>query len=298
MTRKLFNDGKMIDISGRMDRLRALFAADHRIVAAYIYGSYGTPDQTPLSDIDLAVLYHPDARPPFDDELRLIVEVTAAAGVDDISVMSLNRLPVVSQFNAVAEGRLIFLSDAEARADFLERVFKAYGDYEPRYRHVVDEYDRALVEAYVMGQETSVDLDKIRVKLQQIRDEVKRLSDIKDRSEAEFLATPFLEPAATRMLQIAIEAMIDIGNHIIAREGLGVPHAYRETIEILVKHGILPASEQQALINMIRFRNRAVHLYDEIDPAEVYRILQNHLPDFERFIRAIVKRYFASRFDA
>lgn len=43
---------------------------------------------------------------------------------------------------------------------------------------------------------------------------------------------------------------------------------------------------------MVRFRNRAVHLYDTISPDEVYRILDRHLGDFDVFVAAIVRRFF------
>ncbi|PKM42103.1 MAG: hypothetical protein CVV03_10515 [Firmicutes bacterium HGW-Firmicutes-8] len=40
-----------------------------------------------------------------------------------------------------------------------------------------------------------------------------------------------------------------------------------------------------------RFRNRAVHLYQEIDNNELYGILQDGLEDFRDFIKAIVDKY-------
>jgi uncharacterized protein YutE (UPF0331/DUF86 family) len=45
---------------------------------------------------------------------------------------------------------------------------------------------------------------------------------------------------------------------------------------------------------MVSFRNRIVHMYDEIDPGEIFTILEEHLGDFETFIRAITQRYFSS----
>lgn len=45
---------------------------------------------------------------------------------------------------------------------------------------------------------------------------------------------------------------------------------------------------------MVRFRNRAVHLYDEIDSAEVFQILDRHLGDFDLVIAAMTTRYFGS----
>jgi|GEM_PF-3609754 len=43
---------------------------------------------------------------------------------------------------------------------------------------------------------------------------------------------------------------------------------------------------------MVRLGNRAVHLYAEIDPPEIWTIIQEHLGDFEVVIEALVQRYF------
>lgn len=46
-------------------------------------------------------------------------------------------------------------------------------------------------------------------------------------------------------------------------------------------------------LTMVNFRNRAVHLYDEISDEEIYNIIQNHLSDFEGFIAHIVNAFFS-----
>lgn len=83
-----------------------------------------------------------------------------------------------------------------------------------------------------------------------------------------------------------------MANHIVAREGLGTPTTYQEAVDLLVEHGVLPGQKSDAFRAMVRFRNRAVHLYDEVDAEEVHAILDADLDDFEVFIRAIVARYF------
>ena len=140
----------------------------------------------------------------------------------------------------------------------------------------------------------TVDADKIRTKLQFIREAVRRLTEIRNRGREAFLTDPILQGAAERNLQIAIEAMLDTANHIIAREGLKVPGTYREAMETLVREKILPASQRESFLRMTSFRNRVVHLYDQIDPMEVYGILEGRLGDFESFLGAISRRYFAS----
>ncbi len=137
-----------------------------------------------------------------------------------------------------------------------------------------------------------VDREKLRQKIHFIRDAVRRLERIRSRGRTAFLSESVLQDAAVRLLQIGIEAMIDTGHHIIAREGLGLPRTYQETMSLLIREGILPSDKTETLSRMVKFRNRAVHLYDEIDPVEIHAILEAHLVDFDEFIQAIVRRYF------
>ncbi|NJL26948.1 MAG: DUF86 domain-containing protein [Thermoanaerobaculia bacterium] len=139
---------------------------------------------------------------------------------------------------------------------------------------------------------TGVDLEKLRQKVQYVRDTRRHLSAIRDRGRDVFLSDRILEAAATRYLHTGIEAMIDAANHIISREGLGLPKTYHEAMSLLLREGILPREMASTLERMVKFRNRAVHLYDEISPEEIWGILDNHLGDFERFLEAIVRRYF------
>jgi len=138
----------------------------------------------------------------------------------------------------------------------------------------------------------TLDPEKLLNKRQFIRGAVQRLEEIRARGREAFLADPLLQDAALRNLQVAIEAMIDAANHIIAREGLGVPRRYRDSMDLLVEHGILPAEHKETFRRMTSFRNRIVHLYEDVDPEEVADVLEHRLGDFEIFLTALAKRYF------
>lgn len=137
-----------------------------------------------------------------------------------------------------------------------------------------------------------VKLQKIRQKLDFLRKNLRTLKTFQQMSLEEFTNDPINCLAATRVLQISIEAIIDIANHIIAREGLGIPKTYQEAIGLLIANGYLPKENESNYRNMIKFRNRVVHLYEEVDEKEVYRIIINNLDDFTDFIRVMVERYF------
>lgn len=133
-----------------------------------------------------------------------------------------------------------------------------------------------------------VNHDKIRDKVQIIKNNLHKLEGIKQESLKGFLENPLMSDASIRILQVSIEAMLDISNHIISRRHLGTPKTYREAIELLEQAGIIPKELLPTLLNMVKFRNRAVHLYDKINDEEIYQIIQDHLSDFEDFISAIV----------
>jgi uncharacterized protein YutE (UPF0331/DUF86 family) len=138
-----------------------------------------------------------------------------------------------------------------------------------------------------------VDLAKLRSHLDFIRSNLRKLEKIRSKGRSAFIEDEVSQAAVARWLQTAIEAAIDIANHVIAREGLGVPKAYSETMEILVREGVLPSDRREAFLAMVRFRNRVVHLYDEVDTNEIWNIIDSELSDFEDFIAPIVARYFA-----
>lgn len=139
----------------------------------------------------------------------------------------------------------------------------------------------------------TVDKEKLRQKLQFMRQELRELERFRRMGRDQFKSDSIYEAAATRMLQVAIEALLDACTHVVAREGWGLPKAYAETIEVAAQHGLVPAEMKETYKAMVRFRNRVVHLYDQVDADEVWDIIQNHLGDFKPFIAAMVKRYFA-----
>jgi uncharacterized protein YutE (UPF0331/DUF86 family) len=92
-------------------------------------------------------------------------------------------------------------------------------------------------------------------------------------------------------LQISIQSIIDIGNHIAAEIGENEIEEYADILNILEKHNVLPLEFAENIRGMIGFRNLLVHRYGDVDVKIVYDILQNRLYDFERFI-GYIQSYF------
>lgn len=149
--RKLRNDGEPIDVTNGLVALRKRLATTPGVVALYLYGSYGTEHQTPLSDVDLAVLFRREAVPGFEGRLELTGRFTEILGQDDVSVTILNEAPLAFQFKVVSSGQALLVTDPIAHADFLEHLLDRYGDFSVDHLAFLAEYDRALREDLLHG---------------------------------------------------------------------------------------------------------------------------------------------------
>jgi len=86
-------------------------------------------------------------------------------------------------------------------------------------------------------------------------------------------------------LIVAIEASIDICNHLISKNNFRVPESYVYTFKVMAEQKILEQNfVLDRLVKMARFRNRLVHQYWEVEPDLIYDILQKNLTDFEQLI--------------
>lgn len=136
-----------------------------------------------------------------------------------------------------------------------------------------------------------VNKDVLRKKTQYIEASLDKLSYLRKLTLQQF-SEDFRNIETTKhLLQVSIEAMLDIANHIIARNRWGTPAKSADSIWILREQGYFSQKEEDLFGKMIKFRNRVVHLYD-INDGEVYKILQENLQDFTLFLKAIAKNNF------
>lgn len=149
--RKLHNDGRRIDVDERLPALRKALQALAGIASCHLFGSYGTPWQTPLSDVDLALLFRPGFAPTGSEELDLVGTVSEALQEDDVSVTNLNRAPLAFRFRVLSDGKPLFVFDEISLADFVEETIDRYADFAVDRDRFLAEYDRALVEDYAHG---------------------------------------------------------------------------------------------------------------------------------------------------
>lgn len=89
----------------------------------------------------------------------------------------------------------------------------------------------------------------------------------------------------------AIEACIDICNHVSSKERWGVPDSYSSCFNMLKDNRFVSPDFAKKLVNMAKFRNLLVHFYGKIDDEKVYEFLHSELGVFDEYIRLISEKY-------
>lgn len=91
-------------------------------------------------------------------------------------------------------------------------------------------------------------------------------------------------------LIVAVEACLDLGNHLIARNRYRAPEGYADTFRVLAEEGIIPEDLADRLEDMARFRNRLVHLYWDVDDRAVHGFAREDVEDVETFLGTVLDR--------
>ncbi|OGG17353.1 hypothetical protein A3D78_04020 [Candidatus Gottesmanbacteria bacterium RIFCSPHIGHO2_02_FULL_39_14] len=134
-----------------------------------------------------------------------------------------------------------------------------------------------------------LDQYKIKTRIEEIRQTVKSLErDFKHLPEEKLITDQIIYRAAERNLEIAIQCIIDISNHIISQLGLERPRKEnKEIFLILAKEKIIPMEFAKKIMTMVGYRNILVHEYLNVERHYTYVNIQENLRDFGKFAKYI-----------
>jgi len=103
----------------------------------------------------------------------------------------------------------------------------------------------------------------------------------------DFTANPHIPASAESYLRRCLEALLDLGRHLLAKGFGRAPVEYKAIADELQAVGLLNLEEARLLRQMAGYRNRMVHFYHEINPEELYQICVSQLDDVERVVEAL-----------
>ncbi len=135
----------------------------------------------------------------------------------------------------------------------------------------------------------NLDFEKIKKRISEIEESINEINKIVSINEYEFWKDKRNITSVKYYLLEAIEAVGGICVHIVAKKfGKGV-NSLSECINILEEEEILNKELSSRLKKMIKFRNKLIHKYWDIDDKLVYEYAKNETDDFTNFIKEIKK---------
>jgi uncharacterized protein YutE (UPF0331/DUF86 family) len=128
----------------------------------------------------------------------------------------------------------------------------------------------------------------IRERLSLIQDAASILRDLGSLPLAQFVADIRNPATAESYLRRALEAVFDIGRHLLAASGqVSLASEYKSIARGLGQQGIVAADLASRLDLMAGYRNRLVHLYAQVTPQELHAIINEDPGDLRDFVRSI-----------
>lgn len=113
-------------------------------------------------------------------------------------------------------------------------------------------------------------------------------------AQGQFLSDHTRQDAAVLNLQRACEASLDMAQRIISVQGWGIAETSKELFAILQRKALINAEMEKTLVNMVGFRNLAVHDYEELNYKIVESIITKDCDDLLSFSRQMIQQFFSS----
>ena len=139
-----------------------------------------------------------------------------------------------------------------------------------------------------------VDQEIFSRRLERLAGYLQKLKAFQNTTREEFVNTDAVHDLAERYLHLMMECVLDLCNHYIAGEQLGIPDTYRDSFVVLKDANKLDPALAEKLMGWASFRNILVHEYLAIDHGLAWQAIREDLAHIESFYRWAVARLKAS----
>lgn len=130
----------------------------------------------------------------------------------------------------------------------------------------------------------NIDKGKIQKRFSEINESVSEIQGLASLKDEEFWTDKKNLAALKYYLLQAIEAVGNICAHIAAKSYNRGVSSFGECFDILEEKGILKDDLASRLRNMVKFRNKLIHHYWNIDDKKVLEYVRKDINDFTDFI--------------
>lgn len=264
----------------KSEQLQAV-AERYEINTLYLFGSYVDGSYHEDSDIDLAFLstgYENNI-----DYGRLYFDLQEEIN-REIDLIDLRKTTLIFAYSIIKDGRVIYDLDEDIRTDFEDDTIRKYLDFLYFNRLMQAELDDKF-----QLRDNMIRLSLVYDRVAVIDKSLNRLEQFRENTIEEFILNSDNYAIAEHHLRISLEAVFDLGRHLLVKTGLGKPNDYRDILILLGRNNIIPFDFLERIKGMAGYRNRLVHMYNEIGYEELYNIITTRLGDIRELTAFLLK---------
>jgi uncharacterized protein YutE (UPF0331/DUF86 family)/predicted nucleotidyltransferase len=238
-----------------VEKIRRVLEEYPEVMAAYLYGSYSTGKQTPLSDVDLAV-YTRDRRSLLD----ITAEISHELGIPEekVSVVELSLLDPVLILRIVRHGVEVLNRGLEISLIL------------PDASELVEVYELEEATSETWLERDPLDPRIIREIIARMREDMQDLKELQAFQYEDVVGDKHLRKSFERTVHTLIESMLDLLRHIVAGLNLGTPSYYRDYVDYVEKAGIISRDTAGQVRELIPIRHVLVHRYRDARFEELW----------------------------
>ncbi len=134
-------------------------------------------------------------------------------------------------------------------------------------------------------------------RIQWVRTMLQSIRNMPIHDPTQFHADPRNALACETCLRRALEALLDLGRHILAKQFATGVEEYKEIGPALARHGVISKEMADLFRTLAGYRNRMVHFYHEVSNEEIQDICANQLKDLEVVLDAL-RHWLSSVFES
>lgn len=247
---------------------RSLRAWDPRVEAVWLFGSYARGENRPTSDVDFAVMTRREESRDMGhrEDLRAFLEDALGVPVD-VVLLHVDLAPGLL-WEALCHPVLLSAADPEDAGAFASGLRGLVREEWPRLER---SWQRTLEWAG-----SSVPRASNEALGRRLREVLAQLEVAVQVGEADLTNTQIA--ALERLLQLAIQITIDLGDRVVAQRGAEEPPRQRDIFSALQRLGTIEAAQAREMERLVGVRNTLVHDYMEYSRADLLREARGGLP--------------------
>jgi len=129
--------------------------------------------------------------------------------------------------------------------------------------------------------------ESIQARLTIANEAINVLEQLVNFPESELLNNPINIFALKGALIITLQALLDLGNYIIALKEMGVPSSYEDLLDILGSNRALSNDDRDKMKKLLKIREKILHSSETISIKNLIEIVKENLSLFRDILNVI-----------